>query len=228
MTKETTEQPVVDVEQVYSRTERYIEENKRSLSIIVGAIIVIIGGYFAYTRLYVAPQNLEAQAQMFVAEQYFEQDSLDKALNGDGNYPGFIEIADEFSITPTGNLANYYAGICFLRKGDFTQAIEYLEKFESDDQVIGPIAVGAIGDAYMELKEVDEAIDHYLKAAKLQENDFTTPIYLMKAGLAYEEQGKYKEASAIYEQIKSDYPETSEGREVEKYIARAQAMNKEK
>src|SRR5688500_8162622 len=202
MTKETTE-PIVDVEQVYSRTEKYIEENKRSLSIIVGAIVVIIGGYFAYTPLYVAPQDLEAQAQMFVAEQYFEQDSLDKALNGDGNYPGFIEIADEFSITPTGNLANYYAGICFLRKGDFTQAIEYLEKFESDDQVIGPIAVGATGDAYMELKQVDEAIEHYLKAAKLQENDFTTPIYLMKAGLAYEELAKYNEAESVYEDRKS-------------------------
>lgn len=217
---ETTE-TLVDVEEVYSKTEHYIEENKKSLTIIVAAIVIIIGGYFGYKKFFIEPQNQEALSQMFIAEQYFEKDSIDKALNGDGNYPGFIEIIDEFGMTPAGNLANYYAGVCFLRKGQYQEAIDHLSEFESNDQVIAPIATGATGDAYMELGNSEEAISFYLKAAKLNQNDFTTPIYLMKAGLAYETLSKFDDATRIYEQVKADFGKTNEGREADKYIARA-------
>ena len=215
------EETIIDVVEVYSKTERYIEENQKSLSIIVGVIVLIISGYFAYMKLYVGPLEIEAQSQMYVAEQYFEKDSLDRAIYGDGNYLGFIDIIDEYSVTPTGNLAHYYLGICYLKKGEYENAIEYLNGFDTDDQIIGPIATGAIGDAYMELGETKDAASYYLQAANDKENQFTTPIYLMKAALAYEDLNNYKKAIGIYEQIKEDYPETKEGREVEKYLARA-------
>lgn len=216
---------IVDVEEVYSKTERYIEDNRKSLTIIISAIVLIVGGYFGYKKFYVEPKNEEAQAQMFIAEQYFEKDSLDKALNGDGNFPGFLGIIDEFGVTQSANLAHYYAGICYLRKGQYEDAIEHLGDFESEDMMIAPIAVGATGDAYMEMGNVDEAISHYLKAAKMNTNDFTTPVYLMKAGMAYEGQSKFEDAAKIYEQIKNDFKETNEGREAEKYMARALALS---
>ena len=215
------EETIVDIGGAYSKTERYIEENQKSLSVIVGAIVLIIALYFAYTKLYVEPLEIEARSQMYIAEQYFERDSLDLAINGDGNYLGFLDIIDEYSVTPSGNLAHYYLGICYLKKGEFGEAIEYLNGFDSDDQIVGPVAIGAIGDAYMELGETKDAASYYLQAANDNENQFTTPIYLMKAALAYEDLGNYKKAVSIYEQIKEDYPDTKEGSEVDKYLARA-------
>lgn len=215
---------LVDVQEVYSKTEHYIEQNKRSLAIIGGGILLIIAGYFAWDKLYIGPKEIEAQKDMFMAEKYFEQDSINKAINGDGNNKGFKYIIEEYGFTKAENLAHYYLGICYLKKGEYQNAIDQLNEFESDDQVVGPIAVGAIGDANMELGKADEAISYYLKAAKLKENKFTTPIYLMKAGLAYEDQKNYINAVKIYEQIKSDYSETTEGREIDKYLARAKAL----
>jgi len=117
MSKEMKDEPIVDVEQAFSRTELFIENNKKSLAIIVGAIIILVGGYFAYKYWYVAGEETKAQAEMFKAEQYFEKDSLDKAMNGDGNMVlGFTQIVDDYSVTPSGNLAEYYLGICYLKK----------------------------------------------------------------------------------------------------------------
>jgi tetratricopeptide (TPR) repeat protein len=215
---------MVDVQEVYSKTERYIEENKRSLAIIGGGILLIIAGYFAWDKLYIGPKELDAQKEMFMAEKYFEQDSINKAINGDGNYKGFKYIIDEYGFTKSENLAHYYLGICYLKKGEYQNAIDQLNEFDTDDKIIGPISIGAIGDANMEMGKVEDAISYYLKAAKSSENKFTTPIYLMKAGLAYEGQKNYENALKIYEQIKSDYSESTEGREIEKYLSRAKAM----
>ena len=215
-----------NVEETYSRAEKYIEENKKSLSIIIGAIVVIIGGYFAFKKLYLAPKELEAQDDMFVAEQYFEKDSLDKAINGDGNYLGFKQIVEDYGFTKSANLARYYLGISYLKKGQFELAIEELEQFDSDDEMLGPLATGAIGDAQSELGKTDEAIEYYLKAAKQKSNKFTTPIFLMKAGLAYEEKKDFAGALQVYEQIKNDYAESTEGRNIQKYIVRAKNLVK--
>jgi len=219
--KKPTEAGIESVESALSKTERFIEENQKILTIIVVAIIVIVGGYLGYKRFYVTPMGNEALSQMYVAEQYFEIDSFNLALYGDGNYFGFLNIIDEYKVTKSSNLAYYYAGISFLRLGEFESTIDYLKKFKADDKMIAPIAFGAIGDAYMELGESDEALSFYLKAASHDENEFTTPIYLMKAGQVYEEAGEYKKALEVYEKIENDYPTTNEGREIEKYITRA-------
>jgi len=220
-----TDEPIVDVEQAFSRTELFIENNKKSLSIIAGAIIVLVGGYFAYKFWYVAGEEAKAQTEMFRAEQFFEKDSLDKAMNGDGNMViGFRQIADDYSITPSGNLAEYYLGMCYLKKGQFEEAITHLESFNGKDQIVAPIATGAIGDANMELGKTEEAITFYLKAAEQNNNNFTTPIYLKKAGMANESKGNYADAVKIYERIKNEFSETMEGKEMDKYIARAKTL----
>jgi tetratricopeptide (TPR) repeat protein len=156
---------------------------------------------------------------MFMAEKYFEQDSLKKALNGDGQYLGFLAIIDEYGMTKSANLAQYYAGISYLKLGQFDKALEHLDKFSSDDELIGPMAKGAMGDANMELNQTQKAADLYKEAAEMRKNEFTTPLFLMKSGLAYEELGNFEKALEAYKKIKADYSRSFEGREIDKNIA---------
>ncbi len=228
MAKKTdkTEDRIVAVEEAFSKTEQFIENNQKIILIVVGSIIVIVLGFFGFKRLYLAPKEKEAQGQMFMAEKYFELDSLNKALNGDGNYLGFLDIIDQYGITKSADLAHYYAGICYLKKGDFENAIKYLKHFKSNDEMVQPMATGAIGDAYMELNQVDKALDYYLKAANEKKNELTTPMLLMKAGWVYEDLGKYDQALAIYKRIKNEYPRSEEGNDIDKYIGKMEGLLK--
>ena len=219
------EQPIVNVQEAISKTEHFIEENKKSLAIIIGAVVFLIAGYFAWTKLYIAPMEEEAKTELFMAESYFEKDSLDKAINGDGQNLGFVDLVDKYSLTPSGNLARYYLGICYLHKGKYEDAIEELSNYNPDGEMLGPVATAAIGDAHLQLGRTDEAINYYLKAAEMNKNNFTAPVILFKAGLAYQNSGKYKEAIQVYELIKTDYPDTKEGRDMDKYIARAKTIS---
>jgi tetratricopeptide (TPR) repeat protein len=221
---EHKEEPLVDVTETISKAEHYIEDNKKSLSVIAGAVVVLVGGYFAWTKLYIAPLEEEAQSQIFMAEKYFEKDSLDKAINGDGQFYGFKDIIEKYGPTSTGNLAHMYLGLSYLNKGKFEDAITELKEYDNgDDLMLGPISIGSMGDAYAELGKTDDAIEHYIKASETNKNNFTTPIYLMKAAGLYESQNKFAEALKIYGQLKTDFPESREGREVEKYISRVKA-----
>jgi len=220
--KDAQQDQFEQVENALSKTEHYIEENQKSLTIIVLAIIIIVGGYLGYKRFVVSPKENEAKSQMWMAEQYFAKDSFNLALTGDGNYLGFLDIIDEYSITKSANLANYYSGICYLQLGQYEDAIEYLKQFESDDIMIAPIAYGAIGDSYLELENIDDALVFYKKAVNISENNFTTPVYLMKLGFVYEETEDYKKALEVYKRIEKDFPNTTEGRQIAKYIARVE------
>jgi len=206
------------VENALSRTEQYIEENQKSLSIIILAIVVVVGGYLSYKKFYLEPENREAQSAMYIAEQYFEKDSFNLALNGDGANFGFLDIIDEYSITKAANLARYYAGISYLRTGQYEEAIENLEKFDTEDIMIATVALGAIGDCYVELKDDEKAASFYMKAGLRKKNAFTSPIFLKKAALVFEELKKYDKAMKAYETIKKDYPLSEEGKVIEKYI----------
>lgn len=218
----TAEQKVESIENALTKTERYIEENRKSLSIIFGGILAIVLIYIAFTKLYMGPREEKAINQMYIAEQYFEKDSFKLALNGNGIYPGFLEIIDEYGFTKAANLAKCYAGISYLHLGDFQNAITYLEKFDSDDKLISNIALGGIGDAYAELGKNDDAIKYYLRAADKVKNDLTSPIYLMRAGILMEEKGDFKKAVDVYSRIEKEYSKSAEARQIEKYITRAQ------
>ena len=222
---DNTEEKIHAVEEALSKSEKFIEKNQKILTIVIGSAIVIVLGIFAFQKLFIAPREKAAQGQMFVAQQYFEQDSLNKALNGDANYPGFLDIIDEYSMTKSANLAKYYAGIIYLKQGKFEDAITYLKKFDSNDEFVGPMATGSIGDAYMELGQKDKAVDYYLNASKQQVNDLTTPLYLMRAAFVYEELGKFDKAVELYEKIQKEYSKSTEARDIDKYIELAKAKN---
>jgi tetratricopeptide (TPR) repeat protein len=211
----------------------FYEKNKKMVTYVGGGLLVLIAAVCYFKLMYLPEKENEASNEIFWAQNYFEVDSFNIALKGgvtvmspDGQKQimGFEQIADEYSMTKTGSLANYCAGICYLRTGKFEQAIEFLQKYSGDDEMIAPIAVGAIGDCYMELNKVDEAIKYYLKAAEKSNNTFTTPFYLKKAGFAYEQKSNFSEALALYERIKKEYTKSNEGKEIERDIAKVKAL----
>lgn len=217
-----TEEQMQAVEGALSKTEQFIEDNQKILTTIVTVIVIAVLGYFSYHKFYLNPKQEEAQNQMFMAEKYFEQDSLELALNGDGQYPGFLQIAEDYGMTKSGNLANYYTGVIYLKQGNYKKAIDYLEKFDGDETVVQIWAIGKIGDAYMEMGEMDKAVDHYISAAD-HENSFTAPHFLMKAGMTYELMDKPSKALSVYKKIKNEYPGSKEYKEIDKYIARTES-----
>lgn len=218
------EEVIVDVEQVYSNTEKWVLENQKSLSIIVGAIILLLGSYFAFKNFVLLPQEKAAQEYMWQAQQAFAMDSFNLAVEGNEGSVGFLYIIDNYGMTESANLSNYYVGISYLRMGRFEEAIEYLDNFDCNDIMVCAVAIGARGDAYMELGDVDKAIDFYESAVDHSANELTAPIYLMKAGNAHFNQGNYSEAIALFKRIKKDYPMSQEAESIDKYIARAEGM----
>jgi len=223
--KDENPQTITNVEQTLSKTEHFLEENYKSLLIGLGVVVAIVGlGWVG--KLYLNNRNDEAQSQMYQAERYLEMDSLKLALNGDGNYLGFLDIAKDYKFTNAGNLANYSAGICYLHLGNYQDAIDYLGKYSKKDKVLGSLAIGAQGDAYVELGDLEKGILDYLEAADYAKNSFNTPLFLMKAGELYELSGKYTEALKVYERIETEYPESTEGTTIDKYIARVKLLIK--
>ncbi|MBE9483695.1 MAG: tetratricopeptide repeat protein [Bacteroidetes bacterium] len=215
---------MVAVEEALGKTEQFVEKNQKLLMYAIMGVIIVVLVYFGYQKFYISPMEKNAQDQIFMAQKYFEMDSLSRALYGDGNALGFLDIIDDYGRTKSGNLAKYYAGICYLRMGNFEEAIDYLESHDPVDQNIGPMAIGAIGDAYMELNEPDRAVDYYLEAANDVDNDFTSPMFLYKAGMTYEMLGAYEDAYDAYNRIFMDYYKSVEARSIERNIARMKAM----
>ena len=144
--KNTQVDNLQEVESALTRTEQFLESNSKLIGIVVGAIVVVAVGYLGLNKFYLEPRQKEAQEQMFMAQNYFEKDSFNLALNGDGNNPGFLDIIDDFGSTNAGNLSNYYAGVSYLNMGQFEKAIDYLKRFDTDDLLLGPISVGAQGE----------------------------------------------------------------------------------
>lgn len=207
------------------KVEHFYHNNRKNIFIGLGVVVALVVGYYAYDNVYKAPKEQEAQQKVFMAQKYFEMDSFNLALEGKGDQSmGFVAIADEYSGTKVGNLAHYYAGICYLRTGKYQEAIDQLKDFSTGNELIAPLAEGAMGDAYVELNQLDDAVKHYTKAAKMNSNKLTSPIFYKKAGLVYEEQKNYAEALDAYTAIKNNYPEAQEAQDIDKYIARATAM----
>lgn len=231
MAKKQNEKVVVDTvteHKIITAGSSFIQENKRSLAVIGGAIVALIVLYIGYQKLYLSPRAVQASNEMFKAEEYVAVDSLsDKAIKGDGSYPGFEQIAEEYSNTKSANLANAYLGGLYLKKGEFQKAIDALGKYSSTGSpVIDPLVLGMLGDAYSELKDYSKAATFYKKASGKSENSFTTPLFLKKLGLVYEAQKDYESALSAYEKIKTDFSDSYEASVIDAYIARAEAAAK--
>lgn len=212
------------VEEALSKTEVFIEKNQNLLIYIFIGIAAVVGGYFGYIKFIQEPAEINAQESMYWAERYFERDSLNLALNGDGNHKGFLEVIDDDGNTKNGNLARYYAGAIYLKQGKFDEAIEMLEDFDCDDNIHGPNSRILLGHAYCELQDFEKAVDAYKEAADMKMNDFTRPQALMNAGKILETKLNDPEAALeMYKMVKFDHPTYFESpNKVDKYIGRAE------
>ncbi len=206
---------------IVSKSEKYIEDNKKTIGITLLVIILLIGGYFAYKYLYSAPREKQASEAMFRAEHYFGVDSFALALHGDGTQTiGFLEIIKKYGSTEAGNLAYAYAGISYFNLGQYDQALEHLKKYSGSDKMVLPTVTGLMGDCYVELDKTQEAVSYFEKAATMADNDIISPIYLKKAGIAYEALGQNDKALKCYETIKEKYYNSEEAMSIAKYIER--------
>ncbi|WP_320112884.1 tetratricopeptide repeat protein [Draconibacterium orientale] len=222
MAKKNVEQAdnLQELESALTKTEQFVEDNSKIISYVVGGIIIVVAAYLGFNKFYVQPKEDEAISQMFMAENYFEKDSFNLAINGDGNYLGFLDIIDDYGITKSANRAKYYTGISYLYLGEYEIALDYLNDFKTDDLLLAPVAEGAKGDAYLELGETDNALKQYKKAYTVSANELTTPVYMMKAANLLESMDELEDALALYEDIKAEYPQSSEGTNADRYIAR--------
>jgi len=211
-----------ELESALTKTEQFIEDNQKTITYIVGAIVLVVAAYLGFNKFYLQPKEKEALSQMFMAVDYFEKDSFNLAVNGDGNYLGFLDIIDDYGITKSANRAKYYTGISYLNLGQYQDALEYLNDFETKDLLLEPITEGAKGDAYLELGENDRALKQYKKAYQLTDNELTTPVYMMKAANLLESMDELEDALSLYKNIKEKYPKSNEGMEADRYIARVE------
>jgi tetratricopeptide (TPR) repeat protein len=218
------------LDETASKTEDFVAKNQKIIIGVVGAIAVVLVGYLAYQKFVAAPKEDEAATEMFQAQQYFQQatdgvasDSLYKlSLKGAEGKFGFVDIADKYSGTDAGNLANYYAGIAYLNTGKYTEAIEYLGNFKSEDIVLSALAKGAIGDAYSQNNQPKEALENYVKAVEVNKNDFTTPRFLLKAGKTALALGNKEDALKYFTDIKDNFDASPEAASVDVLIGLAQ------
>ena len=209
-----------ELESALTKTEKFIEDNQKIILYVVATLVIVVGVSLGFNKFYLQPKENEAESQMFMAVNYFDVDSFNLAINGDGNYFGFLDIIDNYKITKKANLAKYYAGISYLYLGEYENAINYLSKFKTKDLLLAPITEGSKGDAYLELGDTDNALKQYKKAIALPENELTTPVFMMKAANLLESMDKLQDAFSMYESIKAKYPNTEEGINADRYIAR--------
>lgn len=203
--------------------QSFLERNQKTITGVIIGIVVLVIGYLAYSNLYQKPREQEATNAIYMAEMQFEKDSFENALlsPGAGNM-GLLDIIDEYGGTSTANLAKYYAGISYLKLGKYDAAISYLKDFDADGNLTPITKNGAIGDAYSEMEEYDQAIEFYKKASNAGDNNYLTPYYLKKLGMLYEHLGDYDDALASYKKIKENYPQSPDGFNIEKYIDNVQ------
>jgi tetratricopeptide (TPR) repeat protein len=236
MAKQNTKQGderLENVEEALSKTELWIENNQKILWIILIALLVIAFAIYGITNYNKKrnetaknlsfPQEItfEQQASQAIdfASYYMENENYATALNGDGEKVGFLDIVKDYGSTKAGKLAAYYAGVCYMKQGNYEQAIEYFKKYTNDDKVLSAMALGLTGDCYLQLGDQQNAVNYYEKATKKNPNDFTTPMYLVKLGMTYEIMGNYGKALDTYKTLKKDYPNSNEAFEISKNIA---------
>ena len=220
--KEQNEEKNLEVVDVLTRIEAYIEKNKKNIMIVAGAVVVVALGIWAYFGLYAGPRQQQAAEEMFAAEQWYAEGQYQQALDGNEEFPGFLAVMDQYSGTKSANLAKYYAGVCELNLGQYDEAIGHLKGYKGRDTFTGAEAAMLIGDCYAEKEDFAEAASWYEKSVRKADNFITAPTALFKAGIAYLAVGKKDDALRCFNTIKDNYNESTEWSEVDKYIAFAE------
>ncbi|NAY90480.1 tetratricopeptide repeat protein [Muricauda sp. JGD-17] len=216
----TTAEVFSTLDESASKTEAWVQKNQNYILGIIGAVAVGVLAYLAYHQFIQKPKEASAANELFYPQQYFDQalanetakDSLfTLALNGAEGKFGFLDIIEEYKGTKAANLAEYSAGMTYLNLQQYDKAISHLENFSSDDAIMGAMAKGAIGDAFAQLNQPEDALDYYEKAIAHRDNGFTAPRFLRKAGVIAMELGQKEKALGFFERIKEEYPKTQDG-----------------
>ena len=221
--KKKKTEPDIEVGEILSRSEQFIEKNKKNLIYGIVCIAALVAIILAYNYMYIQPLNERAEKSIFKGQQYFERDSFALALFGNGlDFEGFEAIANQYERTKTGNLAKAYAGICYYKLGDPHSAIKQLKSYKGSEDQFMPRVTGLLGDCYVSIGDTKEGIKYFEKAASKADDASISPIYLKKAGIAYESLKQYKDAIRVYSTIKDKYSQSMEAGEIDKYIFRAE------
>lgn len=224
-TKEKDTNKELEVEEIVSRSEQFIENHSKKIIYGIIAVAIVVGAALGIEHGYMLPKEKKAAAAMFKGEQYFAKDSFALALNGNGaDFEGFEAIIDQYGSTDAGNLAKAYAGVCYYKTGENEKALDMLKSFNASDNMISPAIIGLIGDCYVNAGNVKEGISYFEKAASKADNEVVSPVYLKKAGIAYESLKQYPDAVKAYTAIKEKYYSSMEASDIDKYIARATAL----
>jgi tetratricopeptide (TPR) repeat protein len=226
--KQVPEQPLErsTEERVVDTARNFWGKNNKVITYALAGLVVIVGGYFAYTKFYKGPAEAKAAEAIWKAEDYYRLDSFKLALEGDGQNGGFLKAIKNHSGTKAGNLAQFYAGACYMQLSDFNNAIKYLKDFSTSQVEVEVRATGLLGDAYSELGKKEEAIGYYKKAGSLfDKDDINSPEYLFRAAMLNQELGKNKEAIELLHQIKDKYPGSQRAFEVDKYLGKLGDLN---
>ena len=205
--------------------QAFYEKNKKMISTVGTVVVSVVVLYFVYTKLYKAPNEEKAATALSYPQMFFAADSLNMALNGDGKNPGFTKITKKYSGTAAGNLAYYYEGVCFLKQGDFKNAIKSLKEFDGKGTMLGNMAAGLLGEAYMESGDNAKAIESFKKASSDSKDNLVTPLYLYHLGLAYEAGNNANEAKAAFKRIRDEYPKSMQARDIDKELAKLGELN---
>ena len=231
----TTAEVFNTLDETASKTEAFVEKNQKYIFIIIAAIAVVVLGYLGYNEFIAKPKQQEAMNEMFQAQKYFNEavnatDINEKSTlfnqslqGGEGKY-GMLDIINEYSGTSAANLANYYAGTAYLQLKDYKNAVEHLSNFKSEDEILAPLAKGNIGDAFVQLNQPEDALDYYEQAAEMRDNQYTTPMYLYKAGVIALDLGNADKALTYFKRIKEDYPDATEATTIDVFIGKAQVL----
>ena len=223
--KKQTQDPL-DLEVAMSSSEAFIIKYKNKFLAGIAAIVIVVGGVLGYQHFIAEPNEKKASEALFKGEQYFMADNYEFALNGDSlGYEGFLKVADEFSGTEAGQLANAYAGICYKNLGKNDEAIKYLKKFSADDNLVSPAIYGAIGDCYFESNSIKDAESYYKKAID-SKNNMIAPLYTYRLAMLYFNNGDNAKAAELMEKLKDDYPQSNEASDADKYIEYFQNLKK--
>lgn len=216
-----------------SKTEEWIEKNQKGILGFIGVVAICVLGFLAYQNFIQEPKEEEAMNEMFQAQQYYElaltssyKDSLyNLALNGGEGKFGFLDIIDDYSGTNAANLASYYAGMAYLQTNNYQEAISHLDGYVGEDEMTGPLAKGAIGDAFVQLNQNEEALKYYETAATMRTNELTTPRFLLKAGITALNLGKNDVALKHFDRINEEFSTSTEANKAKTFAGKAGKMN---